>query len=164
MKEGIPLPNKSPEASQAKREQYQGITESLIFSIIETRPDITFTTSVVSRFTKNLSRQHTKAVKTIMQYLKATRTLGITYGGNGKDLIIKSFSNSDWAGDHASRKSTSGFVFMLNGGPVSWCSKKQATVALSLTEAKYMTLTLATKEVAWMRLLLTEISLLDKES
>ncbi len=126
MKEPILLPNEGPEASQANRERYQGMTGSLMFSMVETRPDIAFATSVVSRFAKNPSRQHTEAVKTIMRYLKATRTVGITYG-NGEssgDLIIKGYSDSDWAGDHATRKSTSGFIFMLNGGPVSWCSKR----------------------------------------
>ncbi len=100
-----------------------------------------------------------------MRYLKATRTVGITYGnGEGSgNLIIKSYSNSDWAGDHVTRKSTSGFIFMLNGGPVSWCSKRQATVALSSTEAEYVALTLAAKEATWLRLLLTEVGLLDKD-
>lgn len=98
-----------------------------------------------------------------MQYFKATRTFDITYGGDEGDLIIRGFSDSDWAGDHASKKSTSGFIFMLNGGPVSWCSKRQATVALSSTKAEYVALTLAATEATWMRLLLTEIGLLDKQ-
>ncbi len=54
-------------------------------------------------------------------------------------------------------------IFMLNGGPVSWCSKRQATVALSSTEAEYVALTLAVKEATWLRLLLTEIGLLDED-
>ncbi len=78
MKKGIPLPNKGPKASQAKQEQYQGMTGSLIFSIVETRPDIIFVISVISRFAKNLSRQHTEAIKTIMRNLKTTCTLNIT--------------------------------------------------------------------------------------
>ena len=129
--------------------------------MVETRTDIAFATSVVSRFAKNPSHQHTEAVKTILQYLKATRDTGITYGGEqGGDLIIKGYSDSDWAGDHTTRKSMSGYIFMLNGGPVSWCSKCQSTVALSSTEAEYVTLTLASKEAAWLRLLLTELGLL----
>ena len=100
-----------------------------------------------------------------MWYLKATRTVKITYGGEkGGELIIKGYSDSDWASDHSTRKSTSGFIFMLNGGPISWRSKKQATVALSSTEAEYVALTLAAKEATWLRLLLTEIGLLDEES
>ncbi len=90
--------------------------------MVETRPDIAFATSVVSRFAKNPSHHHSEAVKTIFRYLKVTRPTGITYGGEqGGDLIIKGYSGSDLAGDHATRKSTSGFIFMLNGGPVSWC-------------------------------------------
>ena len=100
-----------------------------------------------------------------MRYLKATKTVGITYGGGegGDNLTIRGYSDSDWAGDHATRKSTSGFIFMLNGGPVSWCSKRQATVALSSTEAEYVALTLAAKEATWLRLLLTKIGLLDED-
>ncbi len=72
------------------------MTGSIIFSMVETRPDITFATSVVSRFAKNPSHQHSEAVKTILQYLKATRDTGITYGGEKRgDLIIKGYSNSD---------------------------------------------------------------------
>ncbi len=164
MKKAILLPNEGPKAIQAERERYQGMTGLLMFSIVQTRPDIAFATSVVSRFAKNFSRQQIAAVKTIMQYLKATRTLGIKYGGEeGGDLIIKDYSDSDWAGDHATKKSTSGFIFMLNGGPVSWCSKSQATVALSSTQAECVALSFATKETTWMRLLLTEVGLLDKE-
>lgn len=118
MKKGISLPNKGSKANQTKRKWYQSITGSLIFSIVETQPDIAFATFIVSYFAKNLSRQHKKTVKTIMQYLKTTHTLGKTYGKDWKNLIIKSCSNSDWAGNHASRKSTLGFVFILNWGAV----------------------------------------------
>ncbi len=90
--------------------------------------------------------------------------MGITYWGEEEgDLIIKGHSDSDWAGDHARRKWTSGFIFMLNRGPVSWYSKRKTTVILSLTEAEYVALTLAAKKTTWMRLLLTKIGLLDKE-
>lgn len=96
-----------------------------MFSMVGTRPDIIFATSLVSCFAKNLFRQHTEAVKTIMRYLKAIRTLGITYGGNeGGGLIIKGYSDSDWAGNHAIRKLTLGLNFMLNGGLVSLYSKR----------------------------------------
>lgn len=72
------------------------MTDSIIFSIVEIRSDITFATSVVSQFAKNPSYQHIKAVRTILQYLKATRDIGITYGEEqGEDLIIKNYSNSD---------------------------------------------------------------------
>lgn len=106
----------------------------------ETGPDIAYKTSVVSRFAKKPTHQQTEAVKTILQYPKGSRDRGITYGGE-KGLCVEEYSDSDWAGDKESRKSTSGFIFMLNEGPVSWCSKRQSTVALSSTEAEYIALT-----------------------
>ncbi len=117
MKEIILLPNERSEATQAEREQYQGMTGFLMFSMMETRPHIVFATLVVSHFANNPYRQHKKAVKTIMQYLKATQKLDIKYGGEEKeDLIIQSYSVSDYAGDHATRKLTLKLMFMLNGG------------------------------------------------
>lgn len=136
------------------------MTGSLIFSIVKTKPNIAFITFVVGCFAKNLIHQYTKVLKTIMRYPKAIRSIKITYSGEkGEDLTIKEYSYFDWAGDYITRKSTSGFVFILNGGPMSWCSKKQATIALSSIEAKYVALTLAVKKVTWLRLLFIELGL-----
>lgn len=63
-----------------------------------------------------------EAIKIIMRYLKATRSVDISYGRKerrGKNFTIKEYSNSDWAGDHATKKLTFDFVFMLNGDLVS---------------------------------------------
>ena len=68
------------------------------------------------------------------------------YGGQDK-LILEGYSDSDWVGDKENYKSTSGYIFMLNRRSVSWCSKKQSTVALLSTEVKYIALTLIAKEV-----------------
>lgn len=67
------------------------------------------------------------------------------------------FSDADWAGDTNDRKSTSGYVFMLSGGAVSWSSKKQKCVALSTAEAEYIALSSAAQESIWLRQLLTEL-------
>lgn len=64
-----------------KRGKYKGMTGSLMFSIVKTRPNIVFATSVASCFSKNLSQQYTKAVKTILRYLKRSKNYSITYGG-----------------------------------------------------------------------------------
>ncbi len=82
MKESIPLSQREEgEASPSEKERYKGMTGSLMFSMVETRPDIAFATSLVSRFAKNPSNQHTEAVKTILKYLKGSKHRGITYGG-----------------------------------------------------------------------------------
>ncbi len=88
MKETILLqPRTKGEATTAKKERYQGMTGSIMFSMVETRPDISFATSVASRFANNPGHQHTEVVKTILRYLKDSRERGITYGGQDKLLV-----------------------------------------------------------------------------
>jgi len=79
--------------------------------------------------------------------------MGLLYTKNdesdGKAMI--GYSDADWAGDANDRKSTSGYMFMVSGAPVSWRSKKQTCVALSIAEAEYVALSQATQEVTWLR-------------
>lgn len=135
------------------------MTDSLMFLMVETRPDITFINFITSRFVKNPGYQYTEVVKTILQYLKGLRKCEIIHS-NKKKLLIKGYSDSDWAKDKKNRKLTSNFIFILNGGLISWYSKRQSTVTLSSTEAEYIALTLATKKATWLWLLLTEFSFL----
>lgn len=96
------------------------MTGSLLFFMGEIRLDIAFAISVVSCFAKNLFWQHTKAMKTIMQYLIAMKTLGITYGREEDgNRIIKNYSDSNWVRDNTTKKSTCGFIFMLKKRPLS---------------------------------------------
>lgn len=89
-----------------------------MFLMIEIQPDIAFAIFVVSKFAKNPSYQHTEVVKTIFKYLKESQDQGITYDEE-KELRIKGYSDSDYAGDKESPKLTSGYIFMLNGRPMS---------------------------------------------
>lgn len=137
MKKGILLPSKGSEVKQTEQEKHQRMTGSLMFSIVEIRLNIAFAISVVSWFAKNPSYQYIEVVKTIIRYLKATRLVGIIYDGEergGKDFIIKEFSDSDYASNYAIRKSTSSFIFMLNGGLVSWYAKKQKNSSLIINK------------------------------
>jgi len=97
----------------------------------------------------------------VFRYIRGTLDVGIEYGSKSTSerLELLGYSDSDWGGDVESRKSTSGYVFQLANGPVSWSSKRQKTVALSFCEAEYMALTEATKEAVWMRGLLKELGL-----
>ena len=76
------------------------------------------------------------------------------YQSTGK---LEGFSDADWAGDHADRRSTSGYVFQLANGAIAWASRKQSSVALSTWEAEYMALSVATQEVIWLCRLLEEM-------
>lgn len=176
MKETSILAPNAKEATPKEIKDFQAIVGSIMFAILETRPDIAFATSTVSRYAQNPGKQHIEAAKTILQYLSGTRDKGLTYGGGSLDVVghsgqvnenplgIVGYSDADWAGDRNDRKLTSGFVFLMNNGPISWCSKKQTSVALSSTEAEYMAMTLAAKEATWLRLLLTELGLLKEDN
>ena len=92
----------------------------------------------------------------MLRYLQATPTHGIRFSGSGDGKLI-GYSDADWVGDIESGRSTSGYVFVLNGGCISWRSKKQRTVALSSTEAEYMALSEATQEAVWLKAFMREL-------
>ena len=79
---------------------------------------------------------HWREAKRILKFVQGTRTHGIFYKAK-YDLELVGFTNSDWASDNKDQNSTSGYVFMLTEGPISWSSKKQSAIALSSTEAEY---------------------------
>uniref|UniRef100_A0AAV1VBB0 Polyprotein n=1 Tax=Peronospora matthiolae TaxID=2874970 RepID=A0AAV1VBB0_9STRA len=121
-----------------------------------TRPDIAYAVGYVSRFMENLQQEHWTAVKRIFRYLQGTKSHGLRFQPSDK-IDFRGYSDADWAGDHADRKSTSGYTFMLMGAPVSWGSKKQSSVSLSTSEAEYIALSLAIQEGKWVHRLLCEI-------
>lgn len=86
---------------------------------------------------------HWKATKKVLRYLKGTLNFGIIYTVEF-DVELAGYSDSDWAGNPDDRKSTTGYVFNIGSGPISWSSKKQPTVSLSSTKAEYKALCSAT--------------------
>ena len=93
--------------------------------------------------------------KGLMRYLALTRDHGIVYGAE-PNLVI-GYCDADYAGDLDTRRSTTGYVFILHGGAITWMSKRQSTVAASTTEAEYIAAAQATKEALWLRLLLNDL-------
>lgn len=161
MKETFLLLNKVKEVTIVDRECYQGMIGLIIFLIIEIRLKIAYLLLVVSCFAQNPSYLYSKTVKTIFYYLKATRDIRIIYRGKQKrDLTIRGYSDSNWTGNHVTRKSILGFIFILNDRSINWCSKCQTTIVLLLTEVEYIALILVSKKRMWMRLLLIALGLL----
>ena len=94
------------------------------------------------------------------KYINATKNCGIVYNGNinsPEKNRISVYVDSDHAGDIRSRKSRTGYIVMMNGGPISWSSRLQSHVALSSTEAEYYAITDAVQEALWLRSLLGEL-------
>lgn len=136
--------------------QYRKIIGKLLWIALCTRPDIQESVSKLAGALHRPSVRHWEAAKRVLRYLKATKHKGLKYNGN-EDIEIFGFSDSDWAGSFKARKSTTGWVFMMFGAAVSWCSKLQLSVALSSTEAEYMALSSATQEVIYLRALLKDL-------
>ena len=136
---------------------YRSAVGGLLY-LCHTRPDIAQAVGVVCKYSSDPSDAHWTAVKRIFRYLKGTTSYGISFT-KGKDLKLLGYADADYAGDLDSRKSTSGYVFFLNGAPVSCSSKAQATVAQSTAEAEYVAANDAVREAVWLRLLLEELGL-----
>ena len=135
---------------------YQQAIGCLTYLSTATRPDIGAALGILSKFMSNPSVAHWTGVKRIFRYLRGTYDYGLVFAG-GKDDQLHAYSDSDWAGDVVTRRSTSGYVMKYGNSTVSWCSRRQATVAKSSTEAEYVALSLATQEVIWLRRLLSDL-------
>lgn len=127
---------------------YGSAVGSLMYIAVMTRPDISYSLSVVSRYSCNPSTPHVKAVVRIFRYLKGTLEQSIIYYIDGEDYF--EHSDSDFVGLVHGRRSTTGWIFILYGGPISWSSKRQDVVTLSSTEAEYYALGGAGKEAVWL--------------
>jgi len=124
--------------------------------LIATRPDIVYGVGLISRFMDSPRQSHWQAAKRILRYVKGTINEGILYSSSN-NLELVGYTDSDWAGETETRKSTSGFAFYLGTGVFSWSSKKQQVVALSTTEAEYIAATNCATHAVWLRRVLNEL-------
>ena len=174
---------------------YPSAVGGMLYLSLTARPDVAQSVGVLSRFMACPSQEHVKAAKQVIQYLYATKDMGITYtrGGSGSphmdyeqedglqtyvhtrksktaiddpmgdSFLMGSYADADLAGDIGTRKSTTGFCMVLNGGVINWSSKLQATVALSTAEAETIAGTETVKQVMHLRLFLRELGQEQRE-
>ncbi|ESX02669.1 Polyprotein (gag/pol) of Ty/Copia retrotransposon [Ogataea parapolymorpha DL-1] len=138
---------------------FRSMVGKLLFAANTARPDITFTVAKLSRYLKQPSQNHLTIAKHVLRYLKGTIDDGITYTRTSS-VELKGFCDADWGGILEDRTSTTGYIFMLANGPISWKSKKQNSIATSTTEAEYMAMSDAVKELLWLKQLMKELSVL----
>ena len=148
-------PQTGEEESHMSKVPYASAVGSLMYAMVCTRPDIAHAVGVVSRFLSNPGKEHWEGVKWILRYLKGTSGMCLCFRRN--DLTLQGFSDADLGGDLDSRKSTTGYIFTLGGTAVSWKSKLQSRVALSTTEAEYIAISEAAKEMIWLKNFLKEL-------
>lgn len=135
--------------------EYRSAVGALIYAATGTRPDIANAVGNVSKFMEKPQKAHWDAVKRILRYLNGTRDVGLFYTKGNQELV--GYSDSNYAGDLETRKSTTGYVFQMGTNTITWNSKRQQTVALSTCEAEYMALSHTVCEGIWTRKLLKEL-------
>ena len=124
---------------------YASVIGSIMYAMLCTRPDVCFAISLAGRYQSNPGVDHWTAVKNILKYLKRTKDMFLIYGGD-KELIVNGYVDASFDSDPDDSKSQNGYVFILNGGAVSWCSSKKSVVAGSTCEAEYIAASEATNE------------------
>lgn len=141
---------------------YQEMIGTLLFLSTRTRPDISSTVGILSRFASDPRRIHEVAVKRVIRYLQGTRDFALWMGVGDEKLVA--YTDADWAGDEADRKSTTGTLLKLGDCSVAWNSSKQNCVALSSTEAEFIAASETCVLVIWLRHLMNELSVGPSES
>ena len=140
------------EATNREIKAYQMLIGSLLWLACMTRPDIAYSLSRCSRYSINPTPYQGAILKRIIRYLAGTRDLGLCFGssyeGIHTDLI--GYTDASYGDCLDTRRSTSAYVFLLNSGPISWSTKRQASVATSTAEAEYMGECYAGKEAVFL--------------
>ncbi len=154
---GIMTPS-DEKAEDSTIKWYQQAIGSLLYATMQTRPDISYAISMLSRYCSNPGVEHLKALDRLFRYIKGSLDLGIYFQRDSDDEIIE-WTDADYDSVIDGRKSTGGYMFMFNGGPISWAAKRQIAVALSSTESEYMAMTEAAKEAVWLHRLGVELKI-----
>jgi hypothetical protein len=140
------------------KEEFQRTMGQFTWLSCMTRPDLAWFVMEFGQFLANPKREHLLAAKGVWRYVLGTLDRGLLLGGlERKDVY--GMCDADWAMDMPSRRSVAGSAFFAYGGLVAWSASRQKTVALSSTEAEYMSVTHSLREALWMRSFLTSLSL-----
>jgi hypothetical protein len=141
-----------------KDKLYRAVLRSVMWGQLATRPDLSFSVSLLSRFQANPGIDHWNALLHVIGYVKNTLDYGLTYLRD-EELSPMAFVDADYGGCRDTRRSTSGYVFTMTGGPVTWSSKRQSMVALSTVEAEYVAMSRCAQQMVWMQSWLDEVTI-----
>ncbi|XP_057965280.1 secreted RxLR effector protein 161-like [Malania oleifera] len=139
---------------------YASAVGSLMYAQVCIRPDIAFAVGMLGRYQSNPGMDHWKPAKKVMRYLQGTKDYMLTYK-HVDDLEVVVYTDLDFAGCQVSKKSTSGYVFMLAGGAISWKSIKQTIIASSTMEAEFIACFEATSQAKWLKNFITGFQIVN---
>ncbi|GJR38735.1 ribonuclease H-like domain, reverse transcriptase, RNA-dependent DNA polymerase [Tanacetum coccineum] len=147
---------KNTEGTLVNSTEYRSLIGCLRY-LLHTRPDLSCSVGLLSRFMQEPIEQHMKAIRQVLRYVKRTKDYGITYKHNGGDKI-HGFSDSSYGVNTQKGKRTTGIIFYYGESPISWSTQKQATVALSSCESEFIAATAAATQVLWLKRLLSKLT------
>ena len=156
-------PQNDDEREEMRTIPYSSVVGSLMYAQVCTRPDIAFVVGLLGRYLSNPGSQHWKAAKKVLRYLQGTKDLMLTYQRTSL-LDVVGFCDADFAGCIDDKKSTTGYIFMMAGGVVSWKSVKQTLTASSTMEAEYVACYEACCHAMWMRNFVSALGVVDSIS
>nr|GEW58141.1 zinc finger, CCHC-type [Tanacetum cinerariifolium] len=140
--------------------KYSRAIGCLMYVMTSTRPNIAYAVGRLSMFTSNPSRQHWHVITRVFKYLKGTTNYGLSYVGYHS--VLEGYSDTSWINHVEDSFSTSGWVFLLGGGAISWASKKQIRITGFTMEYEFVALAATGKEAEWLRDLIHEIPIWSK--
>lgn len=127
--------------------------------LLHTRPDLSYSVGVLSRFMQSPRESHGVAMKQVLRYLRGSIAYGLMFKrSTSKIPRLIGYSDSSYIVDQDDGRSITGHMFFINDSPISWCSQKQEVVALSSCEAEFMAGTEAARQAIWLQELLSEIT------
>jgi len=138
------------------RETYMSVVGALLWLAACTRPDLTYTTSVLARFVSNPARIHYVAMQRVLAYLQTTPDVSLVLRPGSKQSGVDIYTDSSWD----EKFSVSGCVIFFEGCLIVWYSRRQRTVSHSSAEAEYIAASLAAREGAHIRAVVSELDLL----
>jgi hypothetical protein len=134
---------------------YSSTIGSLMYAMVSTRLDIENAVGVMRRYMNNLGKEHWEEVKWIIMYLRGTYTHALCF--RDSDIVLQGYVDSDMAIDKYRRRSTTGYGFTVGGTIVSWISKLQKFIEVSITKVEYVVATEASKEMIWSQRFMEEL-------
>ena len=153
-------PQNQYEKEQMKSVPYASAIGSIMYAQVCTRPDLAFTTGMLGRYQSNPGKAHWMAAKKALRYLQGTKSHMLVYRRSDA-LEIVGYSDADWAGCKDTKKSTSGYVFTLAGGAISWKSCKQSIVTSSTMYAEFIACYEATGQAMWLKKFVPGLRVVD---
>ncbi|GJU46395.1 ribonuclease H-like domain, reverse transcriptase, RNA-dependent DNA polymerase [Tanacetum coccineum] len=147
---------KITEGTMVNSTEYRSLIGCLRY-LLHTRPDLSYSVGLLSRFMQEPREQHMKAIRQVLRYVKGTKDYGITYKHNGGNKIY-GYSDSSYGVNTQEGKGTTGIIFYYGESPISWSTQKQATVALSSCESKFIAATATVTQALWLKRLLSKLT------